>query len=82
LGTLREQLKQINAKLAEKLPEEFRATSPEAIQNLMLHKTAEGLTIGETAPDFVLPDATGKEVNLYKALADGPVVLSFYRGSW
>jgi peroxiredoxin len=37
---------------------------------------------GDSAPDFTLPDATGKPVNLAARLREGPVVLKFYRGGW
>ena len=38
--------------------------------------------VGETAPDFVLPNAVSNPVRLTEALAHGPVVLTFYRGGW
>lgn len=41
-----------------------------------------GLALGESAPDFALPDSTGGVVRLADRLAEGPVVLTFYRGSW
>jgi peroxiredoxin len=44
--------------------------------------TAPGLSVGDEAPDFELPDATGRQVRLSDLLRDGPVVLSFYRGEW
>ncbi len=34
----------------------------------------------QAAPDFTLPDVTGKEFSLAKELNDGPVVLVFYYG--
>lgn len=37
---------------------------------------------GGLAPDFTLPDAEGHPVTLSRALRDGPVVVSFYRGGW
>ena len=37
---------------------------------------------GTPAPEFVLPDATGAAVSLSSVLANGPAVLSFYRGGW
>jgi hypothetical protein len=37
---------------------------------------------GDTAPAFVLPNATGTMVSLTELLERGPVVLSFYRGGW
>jgi len=44
--------------------------------------TTVGLRVGEEAPDFDLPDATGKRVRLGDLLDHGPVVLSFQRGEW
>lgn len=43
---------------------------------------APGLAVGQRAPDFTLPDALGRPVALADLLAQGPVVLSFYRGEW
>lgn len=40
------------------------------------------LGVGDRAPDFVLPDASGRPVRLSDRLAEGPVVLTFYRGAW
>lgn len=37
---------------------------------------------GDRAPDFSLPNATGKTVTLSELLNAGPVVISFYRGQW
>ena len=37
---------------------------------------------GETAPDFSFVDHSGKEDSLYGILAQGPVVLNFFRGLW
>jgi peroxiredoxin len=38
--------------------------------------------VNAKAPDFSLPDARGGTVALSSLLARGPVVLTFYRGSW
>lgn len=43
---------------------------------------APGLHVGDAAPLFALPDATGRVVRLHDLLASGPVVLTFYRGEW
>jgi peroxiredoxin len=37
-------------------------------------------SVGTTAPDFALPDASGTTVGLGDALRRGPVVLVFLRG--
>ncbi len=38
--------------------------------------------IGDRAPDFTLPDATGELVRLADLLGRGPVVVTFFRGTW
>ena len=40
------------------------------------------LRVGEPAPDFTLPDATGAPVSLASFRERTPVVLVFYRGYW
>jgi peroxiredoxin Q/BCP len=39
---------------------------------------AATIAVGDTAPDFTLPDTDGKPVALSKLLAEGPVILAFY----
>ena len=36
----------------------------------------------ERAPDFELPNADGRRIRLSDQLERGPVVLTFYRGTW
>jgi peroxiredoxin len=38
--------------------------------------------VGETAPDFELPDSSGSPRRLSDLCAAGPLVLIFYRGHW
>jgi cytochrome oxidase Cu insertion factor (SCO1/SenC/PrrC family) len=40
------------------------------------------LRVGERAPDFTLPDASGRPVTLTEYRGKKPVVLVFYRGAW
>ena len=42
----------------------------------------DALRAGDLAPSFTLPDAAGDATSLAQALAEGPVVLTFYRGAW
>lgn len=42
----------------------------------------KALKVGDHAPDFTLKNAVGKEVTLSTLLKDGPVILTWYRGSW
>jgi peroxiredoxin len=43
---------------------------------------SRALKAGDTAPPFVLNDANGNAVAASKLLAQGPLVVSFYRGVW
>ena len=38
--------------------------------------------IGDTIPDFILPDQNGKLVALAALLSEGPVIVAFLRGHW
>ncbi|CAM3592667.1 peroxiredoxin-like family protein [Zobellia roscoffensis] len=42
----------------------------------------KGLTIGDKAPDFTLPNAMGNDVSLSEMLKTGIVIIKFYRGEW
>ncbi|MBU2915302.1 peroxiredoxin-like family protein [Reichenbachiella agariperforans] len=42
----------------------------------------DAIQIGQKAPAFELPNAEGKLESLDTLLAKGPLVLTFYRGSW
>ncbi|CAB9497211.1 Thiol-disulfide oxidoreductase ResA [Seminavis robusta] len=71
--------------------DKFMASIPKEVGELLLAKTEElaksgvvesAIKVGDKAPDFVLPDVEGNPVSLAELRAKGPVVLTFYRGSW
>jgi peroxiredoxin len=47
--------------------------------NALADKT---LKVGDSAPDFILPDTDGNPVRLYSLLRAGHVAVVFYRGNW
>lgn len=53
-------------------------------QKLVIANASEvkGLSVGDKAPDFSLPNAFGKLVSLYEVLKSDIVILKFYRGEW
>ena len=66
-----------------KRPAELQAVMDQATADLAASEMADGfLREGDTAPDFVLPDALGNRVALADLRAQGPVVIAFYRGAW
>ena len=75
LGTMRE--RSIAANPAQ------RARVEEMIADLHRSVVPGALAVGDLAPEVRLTEAvTGREFSLKAAHADGPVVLSFYRGEW
>ena len=77
--SLREQLAQFDA--SRNRPPEVVAIIRRGIDNVR-ESGAAGLSIGERAPDFTLPNQRGVMVSLRDRLSRGPVVLNFYRGVW
>ncbi|NLS07590.1 AhpC/TSA family protein [Rhizobium sp. P32RR-XVIII] len=43
---------------------------------------SRALKVGDTAPDFLLPDADGRLVSSEQLRREGPLVISFFRGGW
>ncbi len=71
------------AKGREKRPPEITALFDSGIAQVRASGLAErALGVGASAPEFTLPDAQGSEVSLSDLRAEGPVVISFYRGGW
>lgn len=62
--------------------ERQQAIMAQAARDLAAAMPEPGLRVGTRAPDFSLPDAFGRQVRLSERLADGPVILTFYRGAW
>jgi hypothetical protein len=81
--TLREQLDAYQSQARAKRRPEAQAIMDRATEDLRRSGIAErSLTAGAAAPAFALPNATGKIVRSADLLAQGPLVVSFYRGEW
>jgi peroxiredoxin len=66
-----------------KAPPHVVAVMHKATADLIATGQAErALRAGATAPRFELPDAHGKMVGSAGLLANGPLVVTFYRGVW
>jgi peroxiredoxin len=81
--SLEDQLDQQRRKAWEARTPEERQARAGAIEDVdKAGVVRDALAVGETVPHFVLPDAHGRQVDIADLLADGPVVISFYRGGW
>ena len=78
--SLNEEIQHLLSGLA--IPETASRTIADAMAQVEQNRVAPGLTVGEQAPLFVLPDPEGEPVSLEERLAQGPVVLTFFRGDW
>ncbi len=81
--TLNETLQQLKSASRSKLPAETAAIMSRATEHLEgSGAAAMALGEGQPAPSFSLADWQGKEYNSREILANGPMILTFYRGSW
>ena len=80
---LGEKLDAIREMSKTRIPPEARAVMERSIEDLRASGIMSRVArVGQTAPDFTLPDTNGRPVSLAELRARGPVVLSFYRGRW
>jgi hypothetical protein len=80
---LKETLQKIKYASRSKLPAETAAIMSRTSERLKESGVdAMALKAGQAAPDFVLSDWQGKQYDSKAIRANGPMILSFYRGSW
>ena len=81
--TLANRTEQALNEFVSSLPAEQQTTVANAFQDLLASPVAaNAINTGDEAGLFELPNVRGGNLSLSSALLDGPVVLSFYRGSW
>ena len=81
--SLQETLDAMRASSESERPPEVVATMHRATEDLLQSGIMDGvLKKGDRAPSFTLSDHNGNTVNSADLLNKGPLVVSFYRGSW
>jgi len=81
--TLNATLQQMKAASLAKIPPEAAAIMAKTKAELEASGILEkALDRGQTAPEFKLRDSQNTLVDSVTILARGPLVLTFYRGSW
>lgn len=80
---LQDQLDEITANTRTLVQPERLAVNERAVEDLFATGIEQRiLPIGSRAPEFALPDGSGRVVKSSDLLALGPVVLNFFRGRW
>lgn len=82
LSSLIKQYQAANQAKYAQMPTKAKQVMADTKRDLADKMHNPGLKIGSKVPDFTLPNALGKPVNLYEQLQKGPVILTFYRGAW
>ena len=80
---LQDELNALREQSMSKIPKATAAIMADAITELkQAGITDRSKHKGDLAPDFELRDAGGSLVSSKALLEKGPLVISFYRGSW
>jgi hypothetical protein len=81
--SLKAELKALQNRLEAGRAPEVVTEMHRAVEELRKPEILGGvLKIGDRAPEFTLPNATGAAVDSRQLLAAGPLVVTFYRGRW
>jgi hypothetical protein len=81
--SLENTLRGIREASAKRIPAEKAAIMHRATEDLRASGIMDGvIKVGATSPAFALPNAYGQEVRSADLLAGGPLVLTFFRGTW
>ena len=77
---------ELNAMLEQSkkmIPDEVGRIMDNAMKELLLSNiTDHSKRKGDLAPVFELSNATGETISSKTLLANGPIVINFYRGAW
>ncbi len=83
MNALMDEIRDFQREISERVPSDVRALMAQCTAELEASGlAARAMKAGDKIPDFTLPNQTGKSRRLYDLLANGPVVLSIYRGGW
>src|ERR1700759_583940 len=83
MSKLQDQLDQITANTRNLVQPERLEISERAVAELYAAGVEDRiLPVGSKAPDFSLPDTSGRVIRSSDLLALGPLVINFFRGRW
>ncbi len=80
---LQTQIDEHKAGFAARASDEKKVLYQDGIDDVVRQGVLDGaVNVGDTAPGFTLPNASGTDVTLGSLLAQGPVIVLWYRGGW
>ncbi|MEM7582296.1 MAG: hypothetical protein AAF560_02865 [Acidobacteriota bacterium] len=80
---LKERLDALREGSKQRIPQETLAEMHRATEELRDSGILDGVAkVGDTLPEFSLANTHGEPVSSAALLAQGPLVVSFYRGHW
>jgi peroxiredoxin len=82
MPTLNDRLASMREKVAAMLKPEIAQLLERHVDELRNDHKVRPLKVGDTAPVFSLKDLDGNVVSSVELLARGPLVVSFFRGTW
>ena len=83
MNTLKERLDRIRSGFRQQAPPDALAVMDRAHQGLADSGIMDRIPkIGDKLATFSLPDTEGNIIDSTRLLADGPLVVTFYRGVW
>ena len=83
MKTLTQQIDELNHNLAQQIPAEVLTSFGRSIEDTKQVQLEENcIQLGDVFPNFKLTNTANQMVELNDLLQKGPVVLSFFRGSW
>ncbi|KAM3072336.1 hypothetical protein ACMFMG_009145 [Clarireedia jacksonii] len=81
--SLAAQLNAVKAGFEANAPAQLKEPIFKANQDFQkAYDPSKAIQVGQAFPSFVLSNAVGKEVTLSELLANGPLLITFYRGEW
>ncbi|MEL6223413.1 MAG: peroxiredoxin-like family protein [Cyanobacteria bacterium J06627_8] len=81
--SLAQELADTKSSVLSQIPEDSQAVMAQATADLKVSGlTSRSLSVGDRLPEISLPDVHGNIVNIQERLANGPVIIAFYRGQW
>jgi hypothetical protein len=81
--SLADKLAAIEAGGREKIPKDWQAVMARSLDEIRASDIMAGvIKVGDKLPAFTLPDDDGTPVNSDALLANGPLVVTIFRGHW